>query len=117
MAKRELTRVTVFSHERYDGEWMPEGLADAIAWLNDKLESIPAEYRDSATIEIDSVSSWEDSHYASITITYTRPETDDEVCERVDRERRMAAHREAQERATYEALKRKFAPPAAQEKP
>lgn len=82
-----MTRITVFSAQRYDGDWLPEKLDDAIAWLREKLGEIPAEYQDSAEIEIDSVGSYEDSHYASITIQYDRPSTPEEIAA-IDAERR-----------------------------
>jgi hypothetical protein len=83
--------VRIFRQERYDGEWLPEKLSDAIAWLQEKLESVPTEYRDSAKIEIDSVSSWEDSHYASIEISYRRPPTEAEIADRKAKEAERAA--------------------------
>jgi hypothetical protein len=84
--------VRVFRQERYDGDWLPEKLSDAIAWLQGMLDSVPAEYRDSAKIEIDSVSSWEDSHYASIEISYRRPPTQAEITERKAKEAERAAN-------------------------
>src|SRR5579864_1132178 len=83
--------VHVFRQEQYDGEWLPEKLSDAIAWLQEKLEIVPNEYRDSAKIEIDSVSSWKDSHYASIEISYQRPPTEAEIAERKAKKAERAA--------------------------
>jgi hypothetical protein len=66
--------IVVFDREEYDGDWPPTNLNDCIGWLTSHLLSIPAEFRKSAKICIGSISSWEDSHYATIEITYTRPE-------------------------------------------
>lgn len=74
MAARMIT-VTVFNQEEYESNWPPSGLAQAIAWFQRMETSIPAEYRHTAELKIESVSSWDDSHYASISITYTRPKT------------------------------------------
>jgi hypothetical protein len=72
-------RITIFNQEQYDGDWVPEKLSDALQWLQLKLQEIPAEYRDSAIIEIDSAGGYEGSHYGHIEIHYTRPETDNEI--------------------------------------
>lgn len=100
--------ISVFCQEIYDGDWPPEDAAGFIAWFQTKLDTIPAEHRASATIEIDSNSSWEDSHYAEIDIRYSRLETPAEVAARLaEAKGRQAAEQEAERRA-YEALKRKY---------
>ncbi len=83
--------VRVFDVSRYDGDWMPAKMADAIAWLQEMMAKIPEAHRDSATIEIDSVGSYENSHYASICIEYSRPPTPVEVEARKNSARRQAA--------------------------
>lgn len=45
-------KVSVFSGEKFKGEWVPERLVDAIDWLNQKLEEVPAARREQATINI-----------------------------------------------------------------
>ena len=100
--------VTLFCKARYEGEWMPEGLVDAIEWLRHFLEEVPAEFRDSAEIRIDSEGGWEDSHYANIEIYYRRPPTEAEKRKRLSDERDRKAALERDERETLAALKAKY---------
>ena len=71
--------VTVFAWEQYeDGEGPPEKVVDVIAWLSTVLDGIPAEYRNNATFEIDSETSWDQS-LAKLEISYERPPTPAEI--------------------------------------
>ncbi len=105
--------VTVFEGERYEGKWMPESLPDAISWLQGLLEQVPDEYRHKTEIEIDSVGSWEDSHYPSITISYRRPPTGAEIRERIVEEKQRSENRLEEARLQYERLKARFEPEGA----
>lgn len=99
--------VVVLESEQYEGEWMPSDLTAAVAWLSGKLESIPPEHRGSATVEIDSTTRY-DSSYASISIQYARPETEEEVAAR---ETELARHQDAardRELQTLRALRAKY---------
>ena len=99
--------VTLFRAERYDGEWMPEKLHEAIAWLLGYLNQVPEEYRDRATIEISSESGYEDSHYASILIEYQRPDTkEEEMYEAKQQRERLKGEAEHHERQAEAARQR-----------
>lgn len=91
---------------------VPEKLSEAIAWLRDHLRSIPMACRDSAKLEIESVGGYEGDHHAEVSISFARPETDDEwAARRADVERRIAlwrAKRERDERKEFARLKAKF---------
>lgn len=100
--------VTLFDQEQYDGNWIPEKLTEAVAWLQGFLEQVPVQFRDKATIEISSVGSYEDSHYAAIEISYQRPPTHEEKQGRLAEERQRYDAREASEREVYERLKAKY---------
>ena len=100
--------VTLFYQEQCDGKWMPDNLADAVAWLQAFLDQVPAEYRHTAKIEIDSVGSYEDSHYANIEISYQRPPTDEEKQARLAKEHQRNDARQAERRQQYECLKTEF---------
>jgi hypothetical protein len=100
--------VTVFEGERYDSRWMPECLPDAISWLQGLLKQVPDKYRHKTQIEIDSVGSWEDSHYPSITISYRRPPTGAEIQERIAEEKQRNEARLDEARLQYERLKALF---------
>jgi len=106
---------TVVSQERYDdgpfyfGASYEDGSLDRIiASLIAIRETIPAEYRDSARCEIDSESGYEGSHYASIEVSYSRPETAEETLERERHKMAETVAAEQKQRAAYEALKAKF---------
>jgi hypothetical protein len=90
--ERQSVKVDVFSGQRYDGDWPPNDAAGFIAWFQGKIDTIPAEHRSDARIELDSESSYEDSHYASIGISYWRPETDGEMEARAADVRARIAH-------------------------
>jgi len=49
--------IVIFEQEEHDGEWPEENAAKFIKWFSDKVNTIPIEYRDSAKIELDSMSS------------------------------------------------------------
>lgn len=103
------TTVRVFYAERYDGAgWPPEDFHGFVAWFTEHFESIPSQYRDSARVELDSRAHYEDSHYASIEITYKRPETEDEEAQRLAAEKQRLGYAEAAERRTLAALKAKY---------
>lgn len=105
---RKQARVTVFDKEQYDGEWPPTDATEYVAWFAGKLETIPPEYLATATVEIESVSSYEDNHYVRIAICYDRPETDDEMSAREANERSRQEAQKAQELRTLAALKEKY---------
>lgn len=71
--------VQVFSGRSYDDDFLPDNLAIAIVWLQAKLSSVPAEFRDKATIELEGDY---DGGSPTLTIEYQRPPTDDEVTAR-----------------------------------
>ena len=100
--------ITVFKQEKYDGEWPSEELPKFVEWMTEKLNSIPEEYRCNATIEIESVSSYEDSHYPRIEILYWRPETKEEEAKRLDDENRRHLEQIAKEMRMLETLQAKY---------
>ncbi len=105
---RKQKRVVVFDEEQYDGEWPPISATECVAWFTKKIETIPSEHRATATIEIDSVDSYEDTSYARIVISYDRPETDDEMMIREKEELRCREEQEARELRTLAGLKAKY---------
>jgi hypothetical protein len=104
--------IEVYRGQLHDGnEWPPEDAREFLAWLTKKIENIPPEFLGTAKVEIGSVIEY-DSDYATITISYTRPETDDEFAARRDLEDRQRSYETEQERLEYERLKKKFEPPS-----
>jgi hypothetical protein len=110
LAHRQEKRVTVVSAEQYDPDFPPGSLLAFQAWLQAIIDEVPEELRNTAEVEIESTSSYYDSHYANIKVTYRRPETDDERAERkAGVLARLDQQRQA-EWAAYGALKAKFEP-------
>lgn len=110
-AARQQCTVRVLKQERYDGgDFCFDGnLDDVLASLQAIRASIPEEYRASATCEIGSESGYEGSHYASIEVNYSRPETDDEVRQRLMCAETDAFLRERKERAHLALLQKRYA--------
>lgn len=71
--------------------------------VDDIVQSIPAGQREDILVE------WDDGGDCEyITFTHYRDETDEEMQSRLAANRDRVAEREASERNTYEALKRKY---------
>lgn len=89
----------------------PENLRDAIDWLQERLDSLPEDMREGAYVRFEE-ETYYDSSYVVMTIKGARPETDEEMSERLASEaaRLRAAQRAAadQERALFEALRKKY---------
>lgn len=100
--------VALFAQEQYDGEWMPDDLMGAVAWLQAFLDQMPVEYRDTAEIEISSVGGYEGEHSASIQISYRRPPTDAEKQGLLNDEHRQSAANKAERHRQYLRLKTEF---------
>ena len=113
MTFRETIKQVVHREEGAFGSsaGLPENLRAAIAWLQEKLDSLPLEMRDGATLEIEGGDAW-GSPVVEVTIEGRRPETDEEMADRLRMEAARQANalliKEANERAAYEALKRKY---------
>lgn len=105
---KQIIKITVFDKEQYDGEWPPEDAAGAIAWLSEKVASIPEAFRSAAKIEFDSVGGYEGSHYARIEIAYTRLETDEEESDRMRVEEARQQRQRAAELDTLARLQAKY---------
>ena len=72
------------------------------------MASIPPEYREIATCEIEASVNWGDTADLSIVVAYDRPETKEEAKEREWNSALKKKETEARERREYEALKKKF---------
>jgi hypothetical protein len=109
------TTVYVVDQEQYEsgpfafGESYEDGsLKRVIESLIAIRESIPAEFRERARCEISSTGGYEGSHYATIEVSYERPETPEETANREENAGRARALADAKQRAEYDKLKAKF---------
>ena len=101
-------KIEVFRKERYEGEWPEKNAIAFLAWFEEKINSIPEEFRGSAEVEIDSVSLGEGSSYALIEIYYSRPETKEEAKARELKQHDKAELLKQRELRQLEELKRKY---------
>lgn len=103
-------RVRVLYTQEFDADFpFPFGtkLLDAIATLQRIAESIPEEFRSSASLRVDSEIEY-DMNKVLIEIYYDRPETNEEVAERKKVEGDETHRREQGELAQLAALKAKY---------
>lgn len=107
---RQITEIT-FECDHNVGSLIPgnteDTIDDIIAWLNERKEEIPEEFRDKAKLTLD-IDSLHDRNIITSTIYYVREETNEEFEARVEAAIEAAKRAEATERATYEMLKAKF---------
>lgn len=82
------------------GEVLPTSVSGFTAWVANVFQKVPAQYRDSATVEINAYENYGEPTFA-IAIRYRRLETDEEVAERLEEE-------DDHDWALYEKLKARF---------
>ena len=80
------TQVEVFSSESYLGDKVPSKLEEAIKFFQEKLKSIPEEYRKDTILNIEGYDEY-DCAYARVEIYYHRPPTPQEVTDRQEAEK------------------------------
>ncbi|WP_428491629.1 hypothetical protein [Rhodopila sp.] len=85
------------------GDMPGEKLGDVIMWFQEKLKSVPLEYREIAEVEFNT-----DEYSTSIRITYERPETAEERAEREGREKADLERHRLKELDTLRRLKLKY---------
>ena len=105
--KRMIT-VTLVTAEKYAAGFPPEGAIEFAKWLGDLMAQVPPEHAGTAKLEIDSVGSYEDSHYATVSFMYDRPETGEEEAKRLAHDRSAADVQRSRELQQLEALRRKY---------
>ncbi len=107
MSERWNKTVRLFDAEQYDDDFPTDNLVNFAAWLGTLISEVPEKFRTEATIEINS-NVYYDSPMANIEISYTRPETDEEMSERLSMDRARILMRENKERTVLAALQNKY---------
>ena len=100
-------KILELAYESEAKEDFKENLKEFIDDLIHKLDSIPDECKQSATIDISKVFDY-DEIATRINVRYLRDETDAEYEKRIAEEERRKNRVEIEEKQTYERLKRKF---------
>ena len=98
----------IYDHrKRAPDDSIPAGLIARIKWLTDKLNSIPEPYRHTAVVSMEAFEEY-DCHLIEYTISYGRPETDQEQADRIMVEERQKETIRTHELATLQRLKEKY---------
>jgi hypothetical protein len=96
--------VTITTLSEYGSEEWPA--LEFLRLVGKAVADIPMEYRETATAELEG--GYEES--TSLTIRYSRPETEEEAFKRNADSQRSDQEQQQRDRQTYERLKRKFEP-------
>jgi hypothetical protein len=101
--------VTVRDIGHYAFDDMPTTFEAWVEWLEAARREVPEQYQDSLRFVLE----WEPGYYdsgdsAGFTVKYIRPETDAEMVTRVSQGINSIRRNDAEQRRTYETLKKKF---------
>ena len=99
--------VTVYSSDVSYHNGPPDNLMELIEWLKGWAKEIPDEYMASSDVDIEAGMDY-DIPYAEISITYTRPETDDEMDTRLNNWKTQADKTKQKELELLASLKIKY---------
>lgn len=109
--ERQTKTFVVFEGDEYGpGGWPPNNAAEFMAWFGDKLAGVPAESMPSTTIGFNTCKSY-DSTYITLTIEYSRPETNEELAARHKNNAIVGERRRNEELRTLAALLTKYPQP------
>lgn len=106
---RETVRVVVRDVGSYSFDRLPTTVEGWIGWLDKARANVPPEHAATLTCVLSyERGRWDEGDSADLIVSFTRPETDAEMEERVGRGVAYLNEREAKERAAYMALRAKF---------
>lgn len=104
---KKMINITVFDQGQCGAEWPPTNAIVFLQWFTWKIAEIPEEFRANAKVEIEGVSSYGNAN-AHMSITYCRPETDEEAQAREQKEIALAKAKKDAELRQLAALKAKY---------
>lgn len=107
-AEKRLKTVTVVDTQEDEADFPPTSLQGCISWFADKLDEVPVEHCSTAMVEFGVVDGYESSRDVTITVTYRRPETDEDEADRLRKEQKLSRYQEDRERETLAKLKAKY---------
>ena len=94
-------KIIVFNDDCAD---FPENAKEFMAFWYEKLSLVPKEFFDSATIEVETYESYEES-YLEATVSYFRPLTDEELAEQKQYEEDKEVENLMRKKIQFEKLK------------
>jgi hypothetical protein len=104
---KHTTTVTLVNKEACIGTDPPEKLTELRDWITSVLSEIPAEFHDSARMEIGTYGSYGDT-YSQIEVYYERPETEAEQRDREAEELRYHESRKAHDLKVLAELQKRY---------
>jgi len=107
---RKTTTVVLDCEEEFGPEWnwMPKKLVDLVPWVENYLDLVPAEYRDSAAFETVAFRDSRKDYWLNVKVHYSRPETDAEMQARLADEEAEKLAREKLQQEKLQELKDRF---------
>jgi hypothetical protein len=87
---------------------MPDNCVEAIAYISEKLNTIPEEFRDSVELAIDYEEGYDLGVGLDISLTYVRPMTTDEKIEYLQVEKCRGEQSDRFDKLVYEKLKARY---------
>lgn len=106
---RGTVKVEVVKLNQRAAGWLPARLNDLQSWVRGVYSGIPSEFHDDVYIEIDANDSYYDeSPTAVLTVFYCRPETDEEMNSREQKNEFGRREEEARELKLLQQLKLKY---------
>lgn len=105
-----MTKKLVADYRRILGEYDRDTLPQLVARLQEEIDQLSADQRETATFDIKSIfeDRWDDSPTIGMYVNFQRLETDFEEQKRVASEAEYAARQAVADKATYERLKKQF---------
>jgi hypothetical protein len=86
---RQMVSVEVASYSKHD---MPKNAGELLAFMQAELQKVPAEYRQVAEFEDFDASYGDDCYSTRVFLSYHRPETDEELAERIEKSKSAGTH-------------------------
>jgi hypothetical protein len=107
--ERQTVRVAIRDIGGYSFDELPQFVGGWIEWMEEARAEAPEQYREDLRCDLSYDSGWrDDSGSATLAVWYERPETDEEMCERIGQGLAWMRESQNRERAEFERLKKKF---------
>lgn len=80
--ERQMVSVEIASYSKYD---LPKNAANLVQFMDAELQKVPDEYRHAAEFEEFDASYGDDSFSSRLSLSYSRPETEEELADRLEK--------------------------------
>lgn len=107
IGKRMNREVYFASIEQGEETWPGDDLIEITSWMMDRWYEVPAQYRRKVRCHWDTID-YEGVPYIRLLLSYSRPETNEEMNARVQAEREHEHQKQVKELELLEKLERKY---------